>query len=147
MDLDKIYQSTILEYSRIKDNKRNMQDATNVERGHNPNCGDDITLLLKIENNVIADASFLGYGCAISSASTNMLIELIINKTIEDAKKIIDTFFKMMKGEEVDEKELELIGDAEVLVVTANMPSRIKCSTLSWHSLRVIINKIEEEKS
>ena len=78
MNLEKIYQQTILEYSNRKDLKREIEEPTFIERGHNPNCGDDLTLEVKLDkDDIIEDAAFLGNGCAISSASTAMLIDLI----------------------------------------------------------------------
>ena len=77
MNLEKIYQQTILEYSNRRDLKKEMEEPTYIERGHNPNCGDDLTLEIKLKEDKIEDASFLGNGCAISSASTAMLIDLI----------------------------------------------------------------------
>ena len=82
MNLDRIYQQTILDYNNRKDLKKELENPTYVERGHNPNCGDDLTLEVKInKKGIIEDASFLGNGCAISTASTAMLIEVIKGKT------------------------------------------------------------------
>ena len=143
MDLERIYQQTILEYSRRKELNHEMENPTYVERGHNPNCGDDLTLELKVENNVIVDAAFIGSGCAISTASMAMLIDLIKGKTLEEAKEKVDIFFKMMSIDENKEKltkeEMKKLGDAALLEYVAKMPARVKCATLSWHSLKVIV--------
>ena len=143
MDLERIYQQTILEYSRRKELNHEMENPTYVERGHNPNCGDDLTLELKVENNVIVDAAFIGSGCAISTASMAMLIDLIKGKTLEEAKEKVDIFFKMMNIDENKEKltkeEMKKLGDAVLLEYVAKMPARVKCATLSWHSLKVIV--------
>lgn len=143
MDLERIYQQTILEYSRRKELNHEIDNPTYVERGHNPNCGDDLTLELKVENNVIADAAFIGSGCAISTASMAMLIDLIKGKTLEEAKEKVDIFFKMMSIDENKEKltkeEMKKLGDAVLLEYVAKMPARVKCATLSWHSLKVIV--------
>ena len=97
MNLEKLYQQTILEYSNRKDLKREIEEPTFIERGHNPNCGDDLTLEVKLDkDDIIEDAAFLGNGCAISSASTAMLIDLIKGKKLEEAKEKVDLFFKMM---------------------------------------------------
>ncbi len=140
MSLEALYQKTILEYAGMKDNQHEMEDATNIERGHNPSCGDDLTLILKIKDDIIEDASFIGKGCAISTASMNMMIESIKGESTEHAKKAVKAFFDMMNGKELSDDETDLIGDAEILEFTAKMPARVKCSTLSWHSLDVIIN-------
>ena len=148
MNLEKLYQQTILEYSNRKDLKREMENPTYIERGHNPNCGDDLTLEIKLNSdNIIEDAAFLGNGCAISSASTAMLIDLIKGKSIEEAKEKTDIFFKMMgQKEKLNSDEMKKLGDAVLMEYVANMPARIKCATLSWHSLKVIIDKNEESK-
>ena len=148
MNLEKLYQQTILEYSNRKDLKREMDSPTYIERGHNPNCGDDLTLEIKLNSdNIIEDAAFLGNGCAISSASTAMLIDLIKGKSIEEAKEKVDIFFKMMgQKEKLNSDEMKKLGDAVLMEYVANMPARIKCATLSWHSLKVIIDKNEESK-
>ena len=99
MNLEKLYQQTILEYSSRKDLKREIESPTYIERGHNPNCGDDLTLEIKLNSdNIIEDAAFLGNGCAISSASTAMLIDLIKGKSIEEAKEKVDIFFESAAG-------------------------------------------------
>lgn len=139
MNFEKLYQQTILEYSNRNDLKKEIDNPTNIERGHNPSCGDDISLVLKIENEIIEDASFLGNGCAISTASTAMLIELIKGKSISYCKELLNIFFRVMKSENVNEEDRDKLGDAILLEITKDMPARIKCSTLSWHSLNVII--------
>ena len=99
MDIDTIYQEMILEYSRKKENCRELSgEGVKIERGHNPSCGDDLTLLIREKDGIIEDASFLGRGCAISTASTNMLIELIKGKNAEEGKRKVEIFFKMMNG-------------------------------------------------
>lgn len=140
MNLEKLYQQTILEYNR-SDLKKEIDDPTDVERGHNPSCGDDLSLVLKIDGNKIVDASFLGNGCAISTASSAMLVELIKDKDVDFAKNLVTAFFKMMKSESLTEDERNILGNSEILEITKDMPARIKCSTLSWHSLKVILEK------
>ena len=112
MNLEKIYQQTILEYSGKKDLNREMENPTYVERGHNPNCGDDLTLEVKVnEDNVIEDAAFIGTGCAISTASMAMLIDLIKGKTMKEAEEKVDLFFKMMDISEDKENYSLLFSD------------------------------------
>lgn len=145
MNLEKIYQQTILEYSNRKELKKEIEKPTYIERGHNPNCGDDLTLEVKLNGDVIEDAAFLGSGCAISSASTAMLIDLIKGKTMAEAEEKVNLFFKMMKQEEkLTSEESKKLGDAVLMEYVANMPARVKCATLSWHSLRVITEKYEK---
>ena len=141
MDINKLYQQTILEYSNRKDLKKGIDNPTDIQRGHNPSCGDDLTLVVKIKDELIEDASFIGSGCAISSASSAMLVELIKGKTLDETKKLLDVFFKMMYGEELSSLEEDMLEEAKLLEITKDMPARIKCSTLSWHSLKIIIDK------
>lgn len=144
MNLEKIYQQTILEYSGRKDLKKEIGDPTFIERGHNPNCGDDLTLTVKLNGNIIEDAAFLGNGCAISSASTAMLIDLIKGKTIEEAEEKVNLFFKMMsleENEKLTSEESKKLGDVVLMEYVSKMPARVKCATLSWHSLKVIVDK------
>ncbi len=127
-----------------------MEHPTHVERGHNPNCGDDLTLEIKLnDNNIIEDAAFIGTGCAISTASMAMLIDLIKGKSVDEAKEKVDIFFKMMDisedKENLSNEEIDKLGDATLLEYVAKMPARVKCATLSWHSLKVIIDKIGEK--
>ena len=144
MNLEKLYQQTILEYSSRKDLKREIERPTFIERGHNPNCGDDLTLEVKLNGDEIEDAAFLGNGCAISSASTAMLIDLIKGKTMAEAEEKVNLFFKMMSLEDKEKltsEEEKKLGDAVLLEYVAKMPARVKCATLSWHSLKVIVDK------
>lgn len=140
MSLDTLYQKTILEYAGMKQHNREIEHVSNMERGHNPSCGDDLTLLVNVKDGLIDDISFLGKGCAISTASTNMMIEAVKGKKVEDAQLAVSAFFKMMAGKELNDEELDAVGDAEILEFTSGMPARIKCATLSWHSLDVIVN-------
>ncbi|MGP1454266.1 MAG: Fe-S cluster assembly sulfur transfer protein SufU [Treponema sp.] len=140
MSIESVYQQTLLEYSRQTEHRHTLDDATGAERGHNPTCGDDLTLLIKQNNGIVEDMSFMGNGCAVSTASTNMLIELIKGKTVEEARQYIDLFFKMMAKEPLSEEEQEKLLDAQILGYFADMPARIKCATLSWHSAKVLLN-------
>ena len=147
MNLERIYQQTILDYNNRKDLKKELDDPTYIERGHNPNCGDDLTLELRLrEDKIVEDASFLGNGCAISTASTAMLIDMIKGKSLENAKEKVELYFKMMKQDEkLTADETKKLGDAVLMEYVAKMPARVKCATLSWHSMKVIVDK-EENK-
>jgi nitrogen fixation NifU-like protein len=143
-ELDNIYNELIMEHSMNSYNKKKLNDANFEEIGHNPNCGDEITLEVKINKGIIEDMAFLGHGCAISQASTSIMIDTLKGKTIEEAKEIIKTFIEMIKREIKDEKELEKLEDAIAFKNIANMPARVKCALLAWHTLEDILNKNEE---
>ncbi|HSH35495.1 Fe-S cluster assembly sulfur transfer protein SufU [Schnuerera sp.] len=139
MDLNSIYTQLIMEHNRSGHNKKHLQNPDITEKGHNPSCGDDITLELKLNGNIIEDASFTGVGCAISQASTSIMIDLIKDITIEEALNLVETFIGMIKKEVTDEDELEILEDAIVLQNISNMPARVKCAVLAWHTLKEAI--------
>lgn len=143
-NLDEIYNELIMEHSMNSYNKKKIQNADYQEIGHNPNCGDEITLEVKLNGNIIEDMAFSGHGCAISQSSTSIMIDTLKGKTIEKAKNIIETFIKMIKREITDEKELEKLEDAIAFKNVSNMPARVKCALLAWHTIEDILNKNEQ---
>ena len=144
-DLNDIYNELIMEHSMNSYNKKKLEGANYSEIGHNPNCGDEITLELKLDGNKIEDMAFTGHGCAISQASTSIMIDTLRGKTIEEAKEIIKTFIEMIKRETTDEQELKKLEDAIAFKNVANMPARVKCALLAWHTIEDILNKNEED--
>ena len=134
-DLTDVYNELIMEHSMNSYNKRKLEKADCSEMGHNPNCGDEITLELKMNGNIIEDMAFSGHGCAISQASTSIMIDTLKGKTIEEAKDIIKTFIEMIKRETTDEEELKKLEDAIAFKNVSNMPARVKCALLAWHTM------------
>ena len=106
-DLNYVYNELIMEHSMNSYNKRKLENADFSCMGHNPNCGDEITLEIKLNGNIIEDMAFSGHGCAISQASTSIMIDTLKGKTIDEAKEIIKTFIEMIKREIKDESELK----------------------------------------
>lgn len=140
-DLTDVYNDLIMEHSMNSYNKKELKDADYCEVGHNPNCGDEITLEIKLNGDIIEDMAFSGHGCAISQASTSIMIDTLKGKTIKEAKEIVKTFIEMIKRETTDEKELEKLEDAIAFRNVANMPARVKCALLAWHTIEDILNK------
>ena len=140
-NLEEVYNDLIMEHSMNSYNKKKLDDANCCELGHNPNCGDEISIELKLDGDVIEDMAFTGHGCAISQASTSIMIDTLRGKTIEQAKEIIETFIEMIKREITDEKELEKLEDAIAFRNIANMPARVKCALLAWHTMEDILDK------
>ena len=135
MNLDSIYTELIAEHSRSTVHKHHLEHPSCSLKGHNPSCGDEITLELQVADGRIADASFTGVGCAISQASTSMMIDLIKGESVERAQHLIELFLGMIKGEITDDTALEELDEAIALKNIANLPARVKCAVLSWHTL------------
>ena len=143
-DLTDVYNDLIMEHSINSYNKKKLEGADYSEMGHNPNCGDEITLELKLNGNKIEDMAFTGHGCAISQASTSIMIDTVRGKTIEEAKEIIKTFIEMIKRETPDEEQLKKLEDAIAFKNVSNMPARVKCALLAWHTIEDMLNKNDE---
>jgi len=136
MDLNSVYTELIMEHNKNSRNKKELEGADISEHGHNPSCGDDITLELKLDGDYIEDAAFTGSGCAISQASTSIMIDLIKGQKIKYALGLVETFIAMIKKEIDDPQELRKLKDAMALKNISNMPARVKCAVLSWHTLK-----------
>lgn len=140
-DLTEVYNDLIMEHSMNSYNKKKLENADYCEIGHNPNCGDEITLELKVNGDVIEDMAFSGHGCAISQASTSIMIDTLKGKTIKEAKEIIKIFIEMIKRETTSEEELKKLEDAIAFRNVSNMPARVKCALLAWHTVEDMLNK------
>ncbi|ADO77916.1 Fe-S cluster assembly sulfur transfer protein SufU [Halanaerobium praevalens] len=141
MDLNSVYTELIMEHNKNSRNKHALENPDLSEHGHNPSCGDDITLELKLEEGIIKEAAFTGSGCAISQASTSIMIDLIKNKSVAEALDLVETFIAMIKKDITEQKELRKLKDAMALKNISNMPARVKCAVLSWHTLKEALNK------
>ena len=141
MSLEDLYSDIILDYARNPQFQGEIPDATIKEDGKNLSCGDEITLYLKIENNIVKEAKFSGHGCIVSQSSAALLCETIEGKTLEDTKKILDEVEKMAQGEEFNE---DLIGNIAIYSEISKFPVRVKCFTLAWHTLENSIEDFEE---
>lgn len=131
-DLQDLYQEVVMDHNRRPRNFRKPDGANRQAEGFNPLCGDQVTVYLAVEGNVIEDVGFQGVGCAISKASASMMTETLKGLSIEDASKVFDEFHSMITQEDFD---ADLLGDAELLAGVSRYPARIKCATLSWHAL------------
>lgn len=134
-ELSGIYTELIAEHSRSTENRRHLQLPTVTQKGRNPSCGDEITLELQVEDGIIRDAAYAGTGCAISQASTSIMIDLVKGEPVAEARRLADLFLKMIKGEITDEEELADLDEALVLKNISRMPARVKCAVLSWRTL------------
>ena len=142
MDLKQMYREIVNEHNLHPTHKYDLDTPTVVLRGVNPSCGDDITLQLKVEDGVITDGSYNGVGCAMSQASADMMLDLVIGKDTAEAERLMDIFNRMITGE-VSEEELEDIDEAAALQDIAHMPARVKCAKLGWRTLGEILGQQE----
>ena len=138
MNLNDLYQEVILDHNRSPRNCHKMECANCYADGFNPLCGDKLTLFLKTDNNMIIDASFVGRGCAISTASASLMTENIIGKTISEANETFENFHAAIIQD--DSNANAKLGKLSVLTGVKAFPSRVKCATLAWHTLQAALD-------
>lgn len=144
MAMNNFYNEILTEHNVRPEFKYDLECPTIQLEGVNPNCGDDIWLNLVMKDGVIQDASFNGDGCAISQASADIMIGMIIGKTKAEALHLSDLFLKMIKGMATD-AEVEELEEASALQDISHMPARVKCAVLGWRTLREAIEKLDSE--
>lgn len=133
MQLDDLYRRVIMDHYKNPRNRGKFEDDAVTIDLNNPTCGDRISLQLKVENGVVADAKYTGEGCSISMSSASMMTDAVKGRTLDEAISLADRFSSLMKGEAVDFEEYE---DIEALSGVNKFPARIKCATLAWNALR-----------
>ena len=139
---NELYQQGILEHNRKPRNFREMEDSTHNCHGYNPLCGDDFKVYLKVDSsNVIQDLSFIGTGCAISKASSSLMTSYLKGKTVDEARVVFDEFHKMLLGEFEPENNAHHLGKLTLFLGVREYPSRIKCASLSWHTMIGALDK------
>lgn len=135
MENRSFYNEILTEHNVRPEFKHDLPDADIVLEGVNPSCGDDIFLKLKVEDDTIVDGAFVGDGCAISQASADIMLGMVIGRKKEDALQLGRTFMKMIKGE-ASEEEIDSLEEASALRDIAHMPARVKCAVLGWRILK-----------
>ena len=129
------YNEILTEHNIRPEFKHDLPDADIVLEGVNPSCGDDIWLKLKLNGDTICDGAFVGDGCAISQASADIMLGMVIGKKKEEAIQMGEIFMKMIRGEATDE-EIDSLEEASALRDIAHMPARVKCAVLGWRTLK-----------
>lgn len=144
--MDEIYNDLIMQHATFSPNKRTLENYDLSEHGHNPSCGDEITLELKLsqDKKIIEDIGFTGEGCAISTSSASIMIDTLKGKTVKEAKEIIKMYLKMIKREEITQEEIQKLKEAYAFKNISNMPARVKCALLSWHTLEDMLNQLDQ---
>ena len=135
MENRSFYNEILTEHNIHPEFKHDLPDADIVLEGVNPSCGDDIWLKLKTDGDTIVDGAFVGDGCAISQASADIMLGMIIGRKKEEAVQLADTFMRMIKGEATEE-EIDSLEEASALRDISHMPARVKCALLGWRTLK-----------
>ena len=134
MERNTFYNEILIDHNMYPMHKRNLPDANLVLEGVNPSCGDDLVIQLKVEDDRIVDGAFEGSGCAISQASADIMIDMVMGKTRQEALHLSELFLKMIR-KEITEEELEQLQEAGALQDISHMPARVKCAVLGWHTM------------
>ena len=140
MESRTFYNEVLIDHNMHPMHKEKLEDANLILEGVNPSCGDDLVLQLKVEEDVIVDGAFCGDGCAISQASADIMLDLVIGRLKQDALHLADLFVRMIKGE-CSSEEIEELEEAGALQDIAHMPARVKCAVLGWHTMEEVLSQ------
>jgi nitrogen fixation NifU-like protein len=136
-ELSDLYQEVILDHNRRPRNFRAIDEASRTQEGYNPLCGDRLTVYVNLEGNRIVDVAFQGSGCAISKASASLMTEALKGKTVDEARALFDRFHDMVTSSA--EFEAPDLGKLSVLSGVREYPTRVKCASLAWHTLKAAV--------
>lgn len=143
-ELNDLYQETILEHNKNPRNFREIEDADKRALGNNPLCGDALQVFVKMDGDKVSDVAFKGSGCAISKASASMMTQTVKGKTREEAERLFDEFHKMVTGELNVDTEDNHLGKLKIFAGVLEFPARVKCASLSWHTLNAALSDAGE---
>jgi len=139
-ELSELYQETILEHNKNPRNFREIEDADRSADGNNPLCGDALRVYVDLEGDVVKDVAFKGSGCAISKASASMMTQTVKGKTKEEAEKLFEEFHSMVTGTLDVESDENHLGKLKIFAGVIEFPARVKCASLSWHTLNAALH-------
>jgi nitrogen fixation NifU-like protein len=147
-DLRELYQEVILDHNKNPRNFRRIEPATNHAEGHNPLCGDNVTVYLNLVDGIIQDISFQGSGCAISKSSASMMTAALKGKTTAEAEALFAAFRKMVTSDtDVPPETEETLGKLAVFSGVHEFPARVKCASLAWHTVIAALDAAAEPVS
>ena len=138
MERNTFYNEILIDHNLHPLHKTTLENANLVLEGVNPSCGDDIIIQLRVENDTIVDGAFAGDGCAISQASADIMLDMVIGKSKEEALHLAELFLKMIRGE-CSDAEIDELEEAGALKDIAHMPARVKCAVLGWHTIQEML--------
>ena len=140
-DLRELYQQVILDHNKNPRNYHEMAHASRKVEGYNPLCGDQLTIYLDLEDDLVKEVGFEGSGCAISKASASMMTQAVKGKSKEQAETLFQEFHSMVIGELNEETEENSLGNLKIFAGVREFPVRVKCATLPWHTLHAALNQ------
>jgi nitrogen fixation NifU-like protein len=143
-ELRELYQEVILDHNKNPRNFKKLDPYSHHANGHNPLCGDKLELYLNVEAGVISDISFIGSGCAISTSSASLMTQFLKGKTLDDVQKYFSHFHGLVTGIPLKDNELEKLGKLAVFAGVQEFPARVKCASLSWHTLMNALDSASE---
>jgi nitrogen fixation NifU-like protein len=138
-DLRELYQEVILDHNRQPRNFRTLEGPDRTCEGFNPLCGDHLTVFLHLDGDVIREVTFQGSGCAISRASASLMTDALKGKTVAEAEVLFERFHDLVTSDPQTPANTEGLGKLAVFAGVREYPSRVKCATLSWHTLRAAV--------
>ncbi len=143
-ELESLYQEVILDHNRRPRNFKVLEKANRQAEGFNPLCGDRVTIYLEVEGDVVKDVAFQGSGCAISMASSSIMTESLKGKSLVEVERLWKTFRELVTGESELASEQPDVGKLAVFGGVSNYPVRVKCATLTWHTLRAALREAKK---
>lgn len=145
-DLRELYQEVILDHNKRPRNFGELEGADRHADGYNPLCGDRLAVYVNLDGDVITDVSFLGSGCAISKASASLMTDAVKGKTLSEAQQLFEQFHRMVTESEMP-VDVDSLGKLAVLAGVRDYPTRVKCASLAWHTLRAACDDRHEPVS
>jgi nitrogen fixation protein NifU and related proteins len=136
-ELNELYQQMILDHNRRPRNFRAIDAPSRTQEGYNPLCGDRLTLYVTLDGDVVRDVAFQGSGCAISKASASLMTEAIKGRTVDEARRLFDRFHQMITTP--PDQPVEDLGKLSVLAGVREFPTRVKCASLAWHTMKTAV--------
>jgi nitrogen fixation NifU-like protein len=147
-ELRELYQTTILDHNKQPRNFRAVDPTTHQADGHNPLCGDQVTIQLSLSaDGIVEDVGFQGSGCAISTASASMMTEAIKGKPMTEVEGLFERFHDLVTSDPTEEPDLDGVGKLMVFAGVREFPMRVKCATLAWHTLQAAMRGDETAKT
>lgn len=138
-ELSDLYQQVILDHNKKPRNFQKLETANRVAEGHNPLCGDQLTVYLQFDDGVVKEITFEGQGCAISKAAASMMTQSVKGKTKDEAESLFNQFHQMVTGALDEEQAPNQLGRLKIFAGVRDYPARVKCASLSWHTMRAAL--------